>query len=84
MCPEVVGLVLRIPMPVSLLQRKQLGRKLREAPCQMPLAAATGSGQRLLIALGSAPDFSSTLLPEAVAKPVVVTPGGVMSDTERR
>lgn len=50
----------------------------------MPLAAATGSGQRLLIALGSAPDFSSTLLPEAVAKPVVVTPGGGMSDTERR
>lgn len=56
MCPEVVSLVLGILMPVSLR------RKIREAPCHMPLAEATGSGQRLLIALGSAPDFSSTLL----------------------
>lgn len=29
MCPEVVSLVLGIPMPVSLLQRKQLRRKIR-------------------------------------------------------
>lgn len=36
-------------------------RKIGQAPCLTPLATATGSRQRLLISLGSAPDFSSTL-----------------------
>jgi hypothetical protein len=53
-----------------------------------PLATATGPRQRLLILLGSVPDFPGALsfgtsLPDAVVKPVVVAPGCVMSDTER-
>lgn len=47
--------------PVLGLQLKQLG-KTGQAPCLTPLATATGPRQRLLILLGSAPDFPGTLL----------------------
>lgn len=86
MYPVVVRLVLGTPKSVFSLQQKQL-RKVGLAPCLTPLPTDTAPRQRLLILLGSVPDFPGTLsfgtsLPDAVAKPVVVVPDCVMSDTE--
>lgn len=84
MYPVVVRPVLGTPKPVFSLQQKQLG-KVGLASCLPPLPTDTAPRQRLLILLGSVPDFPGTLsfgtsLPDAVAKLVVVVPDCVMSD----